>query len=451
MAVRKSRLIFWLISAYWRRWGKIIIIYFFVGLGVFFLLLGAATYILPRLPITKHDVIGVVGAYTVDTVPEFILQDISQGLTIVGDDGTPRPGLASSWGIQDNGKTYIFRLRKGLRFTDGTAFTSREVDLPFKDVKVERPTDDTIIFHLKNSYVPFLASVSRPIFRKDFVGIGEYAVQNIKINGSFIQSMTLVSVSSKRITKSYEFYPSTEAVKIAFALGEITQARGLENISFKDTTLDTFTNAQVSRETDYSELVTLFYNNQDKDLSDKKLRDALAYTLPESFAYGERAYSPFSVKSWAYQKPDPEHSHQQDISHAKILLNASGFDTKNPITISTLEKYKPVAKDIIQAWNKIGVQGKIVIVTHLPSPFQVYLANFHEPKDPDQYTLWHSDQTNNITGYKNLRIDKLLEDGRTKIEESKRQKIYADFQSYIADDQPASFLYFPYNYTVKRK
>jgi peptide/nickel transport system substrate-binding protein len=55
-----------------------------------------------------------------------------------------------------------------------------------------------------------------------------------------------------------------------------------------------------------------------------------------------------------------------------------------------------------------------------------------------------------ITRYKNLRIDKLLEDGRKTVNINERKKIYADFQRFLLDDMPASFLYFPYEYTVTR-
>ena len=73
------------------------------------------------------------------------------------------------------------------------------------------------------------------------------------------------------------------------------------------------------------------------------------------------------------------------------------------------------------------------------------------PQDVDQYALWHSDQPNNITRYVNLRVDKLLEDGRKEMDLEKRKLIYADFQKFIQADPPASFLFFPYIYNVTRK
>ena len=52
---------------------------------------------------------------------------------------------------------------------------------------------------------------------------------------------------------------------------------------------------------------------------------------------------------------------------------------------------------------------------------------------------------------KNVRIDKLLEDGRKYINPTDRKKEYLDFQKIMADELPAAFLYYPYGYTVSRR
>ena len=81
------------------------------------------------------------------------------------------------------------------------------------------------------------------------------------------------------------------------------------------------------------------------------------------------------------------------------------------------------------------------------------LAFWKLPADPDQYFFWHSTQVKggNITGLKNVRIDKLLEDGRKTLNPADRKKEYVDFQKILADELPAAFLYYPYSYTVERK
>lgn len=55
------------------------------------------------------------------------------------------PGLAASWHVSKDGRTITFRLRKGLHFSDGTAFTSEDVAYTMKtlmDPQVHSPTGD---------------------------------------------------------------------------------------------------------------------------------------------------------------------------------------------------------------------------------------------------------------------------------------------------------------------
>ena len=161
---------------------------------------------------------------------------------------------------------------------------------------------------------------------------------------------------------------------------------------------------------------------------------------------------PFSVSAWTNGSSTIPYS--QDFAHSKLLLSESESATKGAqpkLTITTLSKYEEVSKQIQKAWLNIGIKTEIKVTDRLPDNFQIFLGDFKISKDPDQYTLWHSAQPNNITNYKSLRIDKLLEDGRKTVDFSERQKIYSDFQKYLLDDAPASFLYLPYSYQVTRK
>lgn len=82
----------------------------------------------------------------------------------------PRPALATSWEVSDDKMRYRFRLRKGVTFSDGSAFTAKDVaytlaliqdpnvksDLykpEFEDVtRCEIVNDHEIVFHLKKKY-----------------------------------------------------------------------------------------------------------------------------------------------------------------------------------------------------------------------------------------------------------------------------------------------------------
>jgi hypothetical protein len=61
-----------------------------------------------------------------------------------------------------------------------------------------------------------LAAVSKPIFKRGVVGAGPYVLKNIKLNGDFVESVTLTKVTNQYDVKMYHFYSSQEALKTAF-------------------------------------------------------------------------------------------------------------------------------------------------------------------------------------------------------------------------------------------
>lgn len=446
------RLLFWLIREYFKKFGKSIFIFFILGIGFFFIFKSFLISYIDKFSIIHNEKIGLVGSYTSDNLPNEILNKLSNGLIKIDpSNDTPRPDLAKDWNIQNNGKTYIFHLKKNVYFSDGSLLSAKDINYSFTDVKRIILNENTIVFKLKQSYAPFLNTVSKPIFKKNFIGTGNYKILEIKFNAGFLTSITLVSKTNYLNKITYIFYPSQKALKLGLMLGEINIAQGLNNLSFENKNISDFKNISYQKKIDYKTLITVFYNNGDANLSDKRLRDALAYALPDIFLNGQRAFSPFSPNSWAYVQ---DTLHSNDLEHSRLLLKEIKNQNKQILpnfTLYYLPELKNIAFILKYNWSKIGLNIIPKEVETTPLNFQMFLTYFNEPTDPDQYTLWHSDQQNNITGFKDLRIDKLLEDGRRTINENERFKIYTDFQKYLIDDQPASFLYFPYVYNVVRK
>src|ERR1035437_10547693 len=99
--LKRRRLILWLLKAYLKKWRKTILISFALGLIVFFLLKFVVNYFIPLMPFTQEQSVGMVGAYTVDSLPSEILSKVSKGLIYTGPDDLPKPDLAKSWEIKN--------------------------------------------------------------------------------------------------------------------------------------------------------------------------------------------------------------------------------------------------------------------------------------------------------------------------------------------------------------
>jgi len=447
MAVRR-RYYYWLVKAYIKKWRAVIFTSILAGIVGFFLFFGILQLYIQPLLSKQTQVIGYEGIVTPATIPEPILEDISFGLTKVDKNGKILPAASSSWEIRNNGKQYIFHLKKGLKFHNGDELTADNVPLEFKEAKVKKIDKYTVVYELDEVYAPFLSAVSKPLLLDNFEGLGEYKFSDVGINGGFIKELELVSVDDKRKKKKIFFYPSQDALKTAFVLGDVDKAIGVKDTIFNSSDLRNWKGVSLEKNTDYSSLLTLFYNTQDETLSDKKARLALQNGLPMIFEEGERTFGSI-----------PEHSvyFSQTINYgiideelAKTYLDGSAIDEKTVLTLSTTKEYEKLAKTIQSSWLKVGIKSKIEIVNSIPDKFQIFLYPFTVKNDPDQYALWHSSQGSNISRYKNLRIDKLLEDGRSTVEPQKRYDIYTDFQKYLLDDAPATFLYYPTVYTLSR-
>ena len=317
-----------------------------------------SSYLVHLFP--QKERVGMVGAYSLDKLPDRITQKLSRGLTKLSPSGEIKPDLAESWQIRDSGKTYVFKIKRGIRFSNGTEVTSKDPGVCFKDVKIERPDKYTIIFHLHDEYAPFLVTISRPIFPRGLQGLGEYTITDIKINGDFISSLTLSHTADKHQVV-YVFYPNQEALKTAFLLGEATEIDDIINTKANNTDIATHKNVAVSRQTNYDQLVTLFYNTKDQVISDNKLRKALSYSLPDSFSQGERAHLPYPPRSIYFSKEAAVRS--QDLAHAKLLLDAvylNASESARPeLIITTLTKYHVVAASIAKIWEGLGVKVKL--------------------------------------------------------------------------------------------
>lgn len=436
------RYILRLVAAFISRFKILILLSVVIGVIIFFL----GRLFLPFIFAPGPQRIGIVGRYTTTTLPLPIMRMIGSGLTKLDDSGAVEPDMATSWETPDKGKTWIFNLKKGLTWQDGKNIVASDISYNFTDVVTESPDTSTIIFKLQNEYSAFPSVVSRPVFKSGLLGNGSWQVKKLSLAGPFVEEITLENKSGQRIL--YKFYPSEEKAILAFELGEVDSLDDILNPQ----PINAWKRVKLTPKTQTGEFVAVFFNTQDKYLSDKNLRQALSYAVNKGDFTEQRAISPISIASWAYNPQVKPYTY--DAEKAKGIVD----DFKKNAGVSELEinlTVSPVllgrAEKIKADWEKVGIKVNIQVLSTLPNDYQALLAIFDEPDDPDQYSIWHSTQTaTNITHYQNPRIDKLLEDGRSTLDIESRKKIYLDFQRFLVEDSPAAFLYYPTTYTISR-
>lgn len=432
---------YWVTQSFLARHSKIIIRTTGIVLSIVLIFFLFARYI----PTPKHTTrIGKVGKYSFEAFPSDIQSMLSRGLVTIKLDGSITPELAKSWEIKDDGKTYIFTLDDTIKWHDGSKLTPADITYNFKDVEVETG-DNSITYRLKEPFSPFLSAVSKPILKKNKLGTSEFRLTKTQVNSGVVQALTLESETERRI---YKFYPTETSSLTAYKLGEIDSIERLSFIS-EATKTDTTSIIEDDVNTDNQQSV-LFFNNNDVILTSKPARQALAYAIKDKSFGKERSTSPIDKSSWAFNKLVKTYDY--DAAKAKTLFSQDIKDASSQkLELKTMLQYLDIAESIAQSWREtLGIQVEVKVVSNITSDYQILLTDFTPPIDPDQYTIWHSTQGTNFTHFSNLKIDKLLEDGRRTSDQKLRKDIYQDFQRFLLEDCPAVFLFKSNSYTLSR-
>lgn len=389
--------------------------------------------------------IAYVGKVTESTLPLNIKNKISLGLTELLPSGEASPSLAKSWKIENNGLSYLFFLVPDVYWQDGTKFTAKDINYKLKGVTFTPIDNHTLKVSLKDPYAPLPVILSQPLLKPNLIGLGLYKVSKIFYTGETISEIHLQSLKKGLSPIIYKFYQSNDDAILAFKLGEVNMLDGISKLD----DLSEWKNIKKTEITLYDRYVGAFLNLKNPFFKEKEVRQALNYAIAP-FEGLEKVYSPISPASWAYTKKIRLYKYDPEAAK-KILEKSQIGSSSSEITISTYVSLLDSAQKISDAWKLVGVNSKIKVESTMLSDYQVMIMTFVIPPDPDQYQFWQSTQEGtNFTHYSNLKVDKLLEDGRKTLDTEKRTKIYSDFQRYLVDDSPVLFLYHPKTYIVER-
>lgn len=402
------------------------------------------------------DSVGLDPAYETDGNSFLVCDNIYEALVAYADESTAlEPGLAESWEIAADGKTYTFHLRRGVKFHDGTAFDANAVvfsigrmmkepnvkfigdgfEIPAQDRppeywvsmemddtigSIEAVDEHTVVFKLKRVEAPFLANMGMDFadiisptaflknpkeFIRNPVGTGPYKfVKWIKDDRIILE-------------KNADFWDKSGGPyldKVVFRAIPENSVRFLElkagnihvcqfpnpadiDLASKDA------NLKVPSQPGMNIGYLSFNHTKEPWKSNLDLRKAIAHAINRKAivdniyqGMGQVAKNPIPPTMWGYNENVPGYKYDPEL--AKQLLAKAGFPEGKGLEEITLWSM-PVPRPYNPEGQKIGVAmaadlAKIGITAKIVSyDWGTYLKRQREqPEDMDLFQLgWTGD------------------------------------------------------------
>ncbi|WP_269919537.1 ABC transporter substrate-binding protein [Caldifermentibacillus hisashii] len=413
-----------------------------------------------------------------------VMFNIYEGLLKVNTEGGLNPAIAESYEISEDGLTYTFKLRKGVKFHDGKELTAKDVVYSYSKLagletgeplsssfasveKIESPDDHTVVITLKENAVGFLTAVTAAIIPENYedsntkpIGTGPFKFVDYKPGQSLIvEKNENYYVEGVPYLDKVEFriLPDEEATFLALQSGEIDiyPRIGTEKAEQLGDGFETISNPQ--------NLVQLLaFNNKVKPFDDVKVRQAINYAVNvdeiiEGVAIGKgtKLGSNLSPVLSKYYNGELEDLYPHDTEKAKKLLEEAGYKDGFEFTITVPSVYPfhvSTAEVIVYQLEQIGVKAKIESVEWGVWLERVYNGREYESTiigldgKLDPYEILNryiSTADNNFLNFKNPKLDEVLTKAKTEINEEQRISLIKEAQKIIAEDAAAVFIMDP--------
>ena len=396
--------------------------------------------------------------------------------------------LAESWSTPDP-LTYVFHLRRGVRFHDGRPLTSADVKATFEFImnpankspkrgalrmvtSIETPDETTVIFHLSEPYASFsvnlIASAIGIVpanadadFSRHPVGSGPFR---------FVQQSQDEEVVVERNPEYFRDAPRITRVRFRVVPDGVVRAlelrKGSADLEMSSLSPDIIPVLARQPELEVTDrtgtnLTYLGFNLEDAALSHREVRQALALAtdreaLIQYLLHGQAkvAAGVLPPDHWASETDVAQYAY--DPARAEKLLDAAAFPRKEGgvrlhllLKCSTEEQARLIGAAIQEQWRRVGVELEIRPLELATLFSDVAKGNFQltyqrwvgANTDPDFFEYAFSSKRFPPDGanrghYRNARIDDLTNQIRGEMNQEKRKALCSEVQKILAEDLP---------------
>lgn len=416
---------------------------------------------------------------TTDSPAIRVAHCVFETLVTRDDEGNIAPMLAESWDIEDD-CTYIFHLRKGVKFHNGEELKASDVAFSFSKIAES----------------PHASSIRATIDFENSKALDEYTFE-MKLTEPFgpilnhLSHAVMAIVNEKAYTEAgdqvnekpcgtgpYKFvawYPADRIEMVAFddywgekaAITNLTWRTIPEiasrSIEVEAGTVDVAIDIQASElaRLEKVEKVTTFKEERSSD--NVKVRQAINMAIDVdaicNVVYqgtGAVAQAPMSKSVWAYNDNLPPH--ERNVEKAKELLAEAGYPDGFTCTMTCDQNQQRLdtAEMVQMQLAEIGITMKIASMergTFIDNVISGNLEMFGlgwtaDTGDPDYalFASFHSSmhgEGGNMSFYTNPEVDRLLDLGRSSTDPEVRKDAYYKVQEIVWNEVPCVFLQCP--------
>ncbi len=438
------------------------------------------------LRVSVDQAVGVLSPLLTRVNPEYLVAELLySGLTRLAPDMSAQPDLAQSWSSSADLAEWIFRLRPGVVFSDGSACTAKDVAASFAAMldpktasparqnigpvkSVEAQDDTTVVFRLLGAYADLpvalaytnakiipaaLAAGGMDRLSREAVGTGPF-----KLAAYEPDRRVLVTRNERYFDPARPYldrievlvYPDPTAEASALISGETDLMAGAQASEFGQLSS---ASGVVALRTPSGQFLNVNMRCDQKPWSDTRVRQALALTVDREAlvgfiaeGYGTPGNDTALNSAYRFYKELP--LRKPDIGQAKQLLEAAGFPGGIDATL--------VASDRPGSRTQLGVAmremakpaGFRIEVQTMPhatyldqvwkkGSFYVGFYNMQATADAIFSLLYTSDSAWNETRWDNAEFDKVVGQARVTADEAKRAELYGQAQVLMHDQVPS--------------